>query len=93
MSSKDNWANRDTRVGLVDALMAIGVLKLEEPKPPRLPKGVLASLIIQANERRDPKMSGWGIGAWGASQILSALDAEGYLLVSERIFAFPEQQV
>ena len=47
MSSKDNWANRDTCVGLVDALVAIGVLKLEEPKPSKFsPSGAVTVAVF-----------------------------------------------
>jgi hypothetical protein len=65
--------------GLVDALVALGVLKLEEPTPKPAIQVALAGIVLQRRDSADA--SGWRIGLYGASMILNALDEAGYKIV------------
>ena len=56
-------ASRGASSGIVDALVALGVLKLEKPKQPL---GVLADLVLQTHGGADAKMGGWRVGPYGA---------------------------
>jgi hypothetical protein len=56
-------ASRGASAGIVDALVALGVLKLEKPKQPL---GILADLVLQTHGGADAKMGGWRVGPYGA---------------------------
>jgi hypothetical protein len=70
------WSTLST-IAFVDALAALGILKLEErsPNTPNI-KDTLANVVLR-REGQDPKMGAWRIGQLGADMILKALDDAG----------------
>jgi hypothetical protein len=78
------WPGPPTAGAFVDALAALGILKLEERTPKQTIQDTLANLVLQAHENADPKMSGWRVGwrvgPYAAQQILNAIDDAGFFV-------------
>ena len=66
---------------LVDALAALGILKLEERTPKQAIKDTLAEVVLLPHELADPTVSGWRVGPYGSHLILKALDKAGFNIV------------
>jgi hypothetical protein len=67
---------------LVDALAALGVLKLDERMPKQVIKDTLAGIILQAREA-DPKAGGWRITL--RDMILKALEDAGFYIGKQEV--------
>src|SRR5271169_4404564 len=68
--------------GVVDVLGALGVLNLDEAKPPQTRiLSSLADMVLRATESSAD--SGWMIGPYGARRILARIESLGYRLVKD----------
>ena len=81
------WPGPVTPGAFVDALAALGILKLEERSPKQTIKDTLAAVRLQPNRNAAAHMGGWLVGPYGAEQILEALDeADFYVGKQEKIW-------